>query len=108
MPILAKDVEEEAQFSGGALTNKACNSSSPIQNVAVSSAESDTDQTGTTVKRIKVIITKQQLQNLLSNQERIEDFLSLSADGPHPEAGSSTKPRLHSIPEETELSCSIL
>ncbi|XP_027339138.1 uncharacterized protein LOC113852936 [Abrus precatorius] len=58
-------------------------------------------ETGGGIKRIKVIITKQQLEQLVTKQISVEDILSevqtVSVNLP-----SNGKPKLDSIPEENE------
>ncbi|KAK7350949.1 hypothetical protein VNO77_10027 [Canavalia gladiata] len=56
---------------------------------------------GSGIKRIKVIITKQQLQQLVTKQISIEDILSeVQTAGVN--LPSNQKPKLDSIPEENE------
>lgn len=56
------------------------------------------------VKRIKIVITKQQLQELLTKQISLEDFMSGLEKPTSVSVDSSTnwKPKLESIPEGSE------
>ncbi|KAK7410756.1 hypothetical protein VNO78_01821 [Psophocarpus tetragonolobus] len=58
-------------------------------------------ETGGEIKRIKLIITKQQLQQLVSKQISVEDILS-EAQTVGIKFPSNRKPKLDSIPEENE------
>nr|KYP57049.1 hypothetical protein KK1_003303 [Cajanus cajan] len=58
-------------------------------------------KTGGGVKRIKVVITKQQLEQLVTKQISVEDILS-EAQTVGVNFPSNRKPKLDSIPEENE------
>ncbi|XP_058085164.1 uncharacterized protein LOC131232730 [Magnolia sinica] len=55
-------------------------------------------------KRIKVIITKQQLQELLSKKVSLEDVLSDFQRGDSVDSMESWRPKLETIPEGNEYS----
>ncbi|CAI9767748.1 unnamed protein product [Fraxinus pennsylvanica] len=57
----------------------------------------------TAVKRIKVVITKQQLQALLSKRISVEEVLGVYRSCNSVDSQTSWKPVLKSIPEENEL-----
>ncbi|THG14851.1 uncharacterized protein At1g66480-like [Camellia sinensis] len=77
----------------------------PPPSPPTSTAEKTAQSNG--VKRIKVVITKQQLQELLSKQRSIEDVLlsgleRKSSSSSVDSASTCWKPKLESIPEGSE------
>ncbi|KAL6320437.1 hypothetical protein AAG906_007134 [Vitis piasezkii] len=77
-----------------------CSSGGSVSAPEVSSMADDGGQKGSGMKRIKVVITKQQLQDLLSKQISLEELLlSQSVDLSSPR---NWKPKLDPIPEGIE------
>ncbi|XP_034710156.1 uncharacterized protein LOC117932940 [Vitis riparia] len=77
-----------------------CSSGGSVSAPEVSSMVDDGGQKGSGMKRIKVVITKQQLQDLLSKQISLEELLlSQSVDLSSPR---NWKPKLDPIPEGIE------
>lgn len=77
-----------------------CSSGGSVSAPEVSSVADDGGQKGSGMKRIKVVITKQQLQDLLSKQISLEELLlSQSVDLSSPR---NWKPKLDPIPEGIE------
>ncbi|XP_041013871.1 uncharacterized protein LOC121257069 [Juglans microcarpa x Juglans regia] len=79
-------------------------SGSPTSTTAEISSIADKDKANG-VKRIKIVITKQQLQELLTKQISVEDFMS-GLEKPtsvsHVDSSTNWKPKLESIPEGSE------
>ncbi|XP_068316259.1 uncharacterized protein [Pyrus communis] len=112
-PTLVKDILSNFSGVGISLSKQASEQLSPDCKLKLGkvyymiplpgSAENDSAAT----RRIKIVVTKQQLEELLTRQISVQE--ALSASGPEKKASSSCvdsskiwKPKLKSIPEEIE------
>ncbi|KAM1407575.1 hypothetical protein ACFX2F_002135 [Malus domestica] len=112
-PTLVKDILSNFSGVGISLSKQASEQLSPDYNLKLGkvyymiplpgSAENDSAAT----RRIKIVVTKQRLQELLAKQISVEEVLT--ASGPEKKASSSCvdsskiwKPKLKSITEEIE------
>lgn len=116
-PILVREILENFPALSIAASKEEASSSQPLSmdyelkvgrlyyllpNLSSCIGNGESEERGSGMKRVKIVITKQQLQQLVNKQISIEDVLSKVQSSRIVDFQSNWKPKLDSIPEGTE------